>query len=255
MPVSASTAPPGYRGRVLRTLATGKWVALTLGGLLVIVAFGALSFWQWQRAQRDQVPPEPVPAASVLSDGVPLAAGSYGTRVSMTGAYDAEHQVLVAHAKGYWVVTPLRGADGLVVPVARADVSSPDDPATAVTPGTVSVIGWAQPYEGDPGGARPDLPAGTTDRMTLAGLDLPYSVAGGWIALQTQDPAAAASVVRPVVGGEYGGPLRLQNVSYALQWAVFAGFIVFFWVRMLRDDLRAVQEAPPVPTEPVREVY
>jgi hypothetical protein len=41
-----------------------------------------------------------------------------------------------------------------------------------------------------------------------------------------------------------------------VQWVLFAGFVVFFWVRMLRDDLRGTDAgAPRRETAPVREVY
>jgi hypothetical protein len=53
-----------------------------------------------------------------------------------------------------------------------------------------------------------------------------------------------------------GGNLRLQNASYAVQWLLFAGFVIFFWLRMLRDDLREVGPAATrQETAPVREVY
>jgi surfeit locus 1 family protein len=158
----------------------------------------------------------------------------------------------------YWVVTPLQPADGLRVAVARAAVTSPDDPLVAdVTPGVVTVVGFAQPFEGDPG-TPSSLPAGRTERLTQAGLALPYDVGNGWIALQTQDPApaVAATPVQPPISTTSTAPVRLQNASYAVQWVLFAAFVVFFWVRMLRDDLR---QAGPEPTRgtatPVREVY
>jgi cytochrome oxidase assembly protein ShyY1 len=240
-------------------LATRKWIGLTLAMLAVIAAFGLLSRWQWQRAQRDRVEAAPVPAAQVFSPGVPLAASSYGARVTASGTYDAGHQVLVAHGNGsYWVVTPLRAASGEALPVARASVTSPTDPAVAdVTAGTVTVTGIAQPYEGDPGTAS-SLPAGQTERLTASGLGLPYPAAGGWVALQEQVPAAAVafSPVEPPITGDSTASIRLQNASYAVQWLLFAGFVVFFWARMLRDDLRGEgARQPRAEAAPVRDVY
>jgi cytochrome oxidase assembly protein ShyY1 len=242
----------------MRTLATGKWVALTLGGVLVIVAFGALSWWQWQRAQRDQLQTSVVPYSDVLGAGRTLSSDEYGARVTITGAYDLDHQALVKHGRGFWVVTPLRSTSGDTVAIARADVTAVDSAAVAdVTPGTVTVVGYAQPFEGDPG-TPSTLPAGQTDRLTESGLALPYDVVDGWIALTEQSPApaVAAPQVPPAVGGASPAPLRLQNLSYAAQWLLFAGFVIFFWVRLLRDDVREGAEAAPQPaTTPVREVY
>jgi len=242
----------------MRTLASGKWVALTLGGLLLIVAFGVLSWWQWQRAQRDQAERPVQPWTEVLAVGTAPSTGDYGARVTVTGTYDAAHQLLVKHGRGFWVVTPLRTTEGPAVAVARADVTSADAPAVSdITPGTVTVVGYAQPFEGDPG-TPSILPDGQSDRLTESALGAAYDLVDGWVALETQTPpaAVAAPVVAPPIGGTAPTGLRLQNLSYAVQWLIFAGFVVFFWVRLLRDDLRtAAAEAPPAPAEPVREVY
>lgn len=244
---------------MLRTLATRKWIGLTVLALAVIVAFGFLSHWQWERAQRDEVRAAAVPASSVFSAGEPLPASAYGTTVTATGTYDADHQVVVVHGNGtYWVVTPLRPAVGEAIPVARASVTSLEDPAVAdVTSGTVTVTGAAQPYEGDPGVAS-TLPAGQADRLTASELALPYAAAGGWIAMEGQTPAPAvvAAAVQPPVSQVAGDDIRLQNASYAVQWLLFAAFVVFFWVRMLRDDLREGEPRETrQPSTPVREVY
>ena len=46
----------------------------------------------------------------------------------------------------------------------------------------------------------------------------------------------------------------LQNLGYAVQWPIFALFILVFWARVVRDDLRPRQQArrnrpdrPPMP--------
>jgi cytochrome oxidase assembly protein ShyY1 len=239
-------------------LGTPKWIGLTLATVAVIVAFGALSLWQWQRAHRDDVQALPVAAAEVFGTTGAMDPASYGSRVETSGVYDSAHQVLVRHDdRTFWVVTPLRPTAGLPIPVVRGTVSSPDDPAVAALPaGVVTVVGVAQPYEGDPGGTPAVLPPGQTDRITAAGLDLPYDAAPGWIALETQDPAsspAMAAVTAPV-SADTPGSLRLQNTTYAVQWILFAAFVMFFWYRMLRDDVRGATPSP-TPSIPVREVY
>jgi cytochrome oxidase assembly protein ShyY1 len=239
-------------------LATGKWIALTILLVVAILAFGALSVWQWQRAQRDRDEVAPVPASDVFTPGTPLATTSYGTPVTVQGTYDAAHQLLVQRGSTFWVVTPLRTASGEAMPVARGTVASPDDPVVRdVTGGTVTVTGYAEPFDGDPG-TPSTLPAGQSDRLTAAALDLPYAVAGGWVSLTSQQPpaAVAATLVTPPFGPSTGAPLRLQNLSYALQWLVFAGFALFVWWRALRDDLADEEDqAPPQTTAPLRDVY
>jgi cytochrome oxidase assembly protein ShyY1 len=244
---------------VLALMRTPRWIGLTAAALLLIVAFGALSWWQWQRAQRDRVDAAPVPASSVLSAQAPLDPSAYGTRVETAGVYDADAQVLVAHGPStYWIVTPLRPAAGPAIPVARGTVASPDDAAVAAVPaGSVRVVGVAQPFEGDPGTSAA-LPPGQSERLVATAFGTDYPMVEGWIALQSAEPAqlGVAPVVAPI-SADSTSTIRLQNASYAVQWVLFAGFVVFFWVRMMRYDLRdAAAAAPPArTTEPVREIY
>lgn len=47
----------------------------------------------------------------------------------------------------------------------------------------------------------------------------------------------------------------LQNIGYAFEWPVFAGFVVFMWWKTIRDDQRrhrASQDAPSS-SEPARD--
>jgi hypothetical protein len=41
--------------------------------------------------------------------------------------------------------------------------------------------------------------------------------------------------LRPVPESEPPSGFALQNLSYALQWWLFAGFAVFFWWRLVKD--------------------
>lgn len=241
---------------MLRTLWTARWLGITAAALLVIVAFGALSAWQWERAQRDQEQQASVPAANVLVGGKLLADSAYGARVESTGVYDADRQVLVALGPdAFWVVTPLRPESGPAIPVARGTVASGDAVPAAPT-GKVRVVGIAQPYEGDPGTSS-TLPAGQVDRLTASAFAPEDSVTGGWIALESQDPSVVglSPVVAPIAAAG-ASSIRLQNATYAVQWVLFAAFVVFFWVRMLRYDVGGVTTAPPADqSAPVREVY
>jgi cytochrome oxidase assembly protein ShyY1 len=248
---------------VRELLRTPRWIGLTALGLVLIVAFGALSWWQWQRAQAQREAAPPVPVADVLVVGESMPEADYGVRVRLVGTYDPSEQVIVAHGpEAYWVVTPLRPATGAAVPVARGLVTSPEDPfVDAVTAGPVEVVGFAQPYEGDPG-AGAVLPPGQVERITATAFDTGYPLVDGWVALESQLPAPAvtAEAVRPPIGVSAPTALRWQNASYAVQWVLFAGFVVFLWVRMLRDDLREARGdslvAEPAPSSTERpEIY
>jgi cytochrome oxidase assembly protein ShyY1 len=244
---------------VLRTLATPKWIGLSVTAVLLIVAFGGMSYWQWQRAQRDEAPARDTVASSqVLTAGAPLAESDYGAPVEVTGTYDVAAQILVDHGQGeYWVVTPLRPVVGDAVAVARGTVSSPTAPGVATAPtGTVTVRGLAQPFEGDPG--TPDTTDdGIAPRLTGPALALPYPGVQGWISVTSQTPEAqpALGAVVPPFGAATTSGIRLQNAGYAVQWVIFAGFVVFVWGRFLREDSRIGQEQAPVAQPSRPEIY
>jgi cytochrome oxidase assembly protein ShyY1 len=93
------------------------------------------------------------------------------------------------------------------------------------------------------------------ERITASAFDPTYPLALGWIALEAQvPPTVGLGGVTPPIGMGTTSSIRLQNAMYAVQWICFAAFVLFFWVRMLRDDLRGAAPTP-TPSTPVREVY
>lgn len=234
-----------YGGAVLRMLRTRKWIALTSLAALIIVGFGALSWWQWGRAQRDMITHQPTaPLNQVVTGTEPLAATNYGKRVRVTGTFDAAHQVLVRRDESTFViVTPMLRPAEPAVAVARGTVNSLQDPAiTQIPAGQVTLAGTLQPFDGDPGGES-DLPPGQVRHLTAAAVGV-NPLVGGWIA---QVPAQEGLTETGVAyGPEAGTGLRAQNVTYAIQWILFAGFVVYFWWRIFKDDLNAESDGAGV---------
>ena len=83
----------------------------------------------------------------------------------------------------------------------------------------------------------------TVDTGALAEL-AGYPMRSGWFALQQLDPPGTGQpqplAVTELPGADVG--LNWRNLAYALQWVVFAGFVVFFWTRFRRDLDRPEQE-------------
>jgi cytochrome oxidase assembly protein ShyY1 len=244
---------------VLRTALRPRWLALLVVVLVASSAMALLGQWQLNRARehrrepaeraeraREQAAPKPVeqviaPRQTFPRDGV-------NTRVSVTGDWDPAHRLLVtgrdlAGRKGFWVLVPLRRADGSAVPVVRGWVASPSDPAAAGPVGNgVRVIGLLQPSEPPSQrgpGETSGLPADQVDRVSAAELVnvWPYPLITGFVVEQSQTPATGpAPSLLPAPTSDPG--LDLQNLSYAIQWWLFAGFGLFFWYRLVRDDHR-----------------
>jgi len=217
-------------------LRTRKWVALTCLALLALAGFAALSVWQWERAQRDMIVSQPiVPIDQIVPGSGSVTPDNYGKRVEATGTYDRTHQVLVRRdASTYVVVTPLIRPSALAIAVARGTVASPNDPAIDTVPaGRVTVTGTIQPFDGDPGGAS-SLPAGQVRQLTAAAVGV-TPILGAWVAQTPAESGLAETTV--AYGPSAGTGLRAQNVTYAIQWILFAGCVVYFWWRILRDDV------------------
>ncbi|HEY7858939.1 MAG TPA: SURF1 family protein [Candidatus Nanopelagicales bacterium] len=236
----------------LRLLLTPRWIGLSLFALLVVGGFGLMSHWQWDRAHRDEASdaaasdPAAVPIGQLLPGSVALDPTAYGRAVTVTGKYDPATQRLVPRGSTYFVITALHpSTGGPAVPVVRGSTAHPSAPAPPT--GEVTVTGRLQPYDGDPG-VQPsdaDLPAGQAARIAASAL-VPImgpDLTGGWVALShqsssPQSPGSALPVITPAYStAASSGGLLWQNTTYAVQWVMFAGFVVFMWVRWFRDAL------------------
>jgi cytochrome oxidase assembly protein ShyY1 len=106
------------------------------------------------------------------------------------------------------------------------------------------VVGLLQPSE-PPSQLAPGqdsgLPADQVHRVAVAELvnRWPYPLITGFVVQQTQTPATGPTPT-PVPAPTMDDGLDLQNLSYAVQWWVFAGLGLFFWWRLVRDDHRDV---------------
>jgi surfeit locus 1 family protein len=114
---------------------SGKLIALLIGAALALAGFVALGVWQlhrlsWKEAliARVERNANASPADAASPDAWPLLARDADEyrRVRVRGRYAHEHETLVrastALGTGYWVLTPLRTADGFWVIINRGFV-------------------------------------------------------------------------------------------------------------------------------------
>lgn len=247
---------------VLRTATRPRWLALLVLVLVLASAFAALGNWQLGRAQRDDgrgtVPTQPVPIAEVAAPQQQLDGDAVAGQVRITGTYEPDRLLVVTERQlggrdGGWVVVPLvetpgglgdgsgNGSGGLPSPARLAVVlgfTADLDPAgtaarvaAALPSGVTELVGRLQPSQG-PSGPTGDLLPGQVRSLSSAELvdDWRPPVYSGFL-LAAEAPAGLAAV--PAPGPEEG--LDILNVSYALQWWVFAVFAVFLWWRVVRD--------------------
>lgn len=238
---------------MLRTAIKPRNLALLAVAVLVVIAFIQAGRWQ-ARCRRGRGAEgvlakarsqQPVAVETVLQPHSEFP-GVLSTRpVSATGEFGTD-QVVVANRRldgriGYWVVAPLRvEASGATLPVLRGFVTSPTD-LPPVPSGTVTVTGGLAPPESPYAGESPPQgqarlgrhlrPRRAVARRPLQRLRLPAG----------ESPAAAPSSLGtmervPTPSGETG--FKWRNAAYALQWWAFAGFALYMWWRIVRDEGR-----------------
>ena len=179
-------------------------------------------------------------------------------RVSATGTFDADHQLVVRYRSsgdtdGYEVVTPLRTATGTVlvdrgiVPVStggQIPTAAPPPPA-----GEVTVVGHVRRDE--EGRRSATVPVNGSIRLVNApaiGATLPYPVADGYVGLLSVDPAQTGGFA-PVETPEISdGP----HFWYAVQWFMFTGIGVLGIVVFIRGDLRERRTGSRKPAKPAQ---
>lgn len=236
----------------LRVLRTPQWILRTVGALLAIAICVVASFWQYNRTD-DQL----AVARSAVSQLVPydelvptdsrsLDIGWLGHNVSVAGEVVPGARSFVRSRLsqddevGYLVVDGVRLDDGRVVAVLQGWV--PDvESAPSLAGREVRVTGRVQPYENFYAGA-PVTASDPLLTISAAGLAKQWgdhAPVDGYVTVTGTAAAPGLEVATPLVGTDPDVPFPLQNAFYSLQWLIFAGIVVFAWVRFFREDVRA----------------
>jgi surfeit locus 1 family protein len=249
---------------VRRATAPATWPIhlLALAGIVGCLLLGRwqLHVWQDHRAQ-DSVAvtrQAPVPLDSVLGPDAAYPDVGLGRPVLVEGTWVPGETVLVSgrpqgSASGYWVVTPVLMASGSEIPVVRGwradrhDVPSPPR-------GRAALVGLLQPSD-DSGPVDDDPQDRVLPALSITSL-LPltdHDLYGGY-AIATSRAVPGGQAATGMSGLTQAQPpnlpgadasTALRNLLYALQWWVFAAFVVFMWWRWLAEDVLSRREPEP----------
>jgi len=249
---------------VLKTALKPRWIAGLVLALVISGVFVLLSQWQFGRSTRAEVPvstgtEEPRPLTSVLKPGQFFPGSVADQVVTATGSYDPQKQVLVPGrihdgAKGFWIVSAfaVRGAPALSgagasaqtwIPVARGWVSDAAD-AAAPPSGTIELTGRLIPSEAPV--PNTDAGPGRASAVSVAELINLWDVSSypGFVAASAERSGGADVAVSGAIKPLAIGPqppaqtVNWLNLFYAAEWVVFAGFALFIWWRLVKDDYR-----------------
>ena len=238
-------------------LRTRRWIGFTAVVVLAIVAFGLLSAWQWSRAEERRAERSAL-EASVAERPVDwtqaaglVRAGADWVSVSVEGQYRQDDQMVVRQRplnarNGFWVLTPLATSSGELwvnrgwIPAGPDALSTPAIPRPPAGIVTVSGFLRAAPTA-DPERNR-GLPAGQVSDPDPRLLHRPDALADGYLQLASSEPGQQDVVALGLPEIDDG-----RNVSYAVQWALFALIALSGWYYFLRREARAdAAESSPV---------
>lgn len=233
-------------------LKTRRWQSFTLLTIVVIVAFGLLSHWQWSRAEQkkseanaliEQSSLPPIDFFSIADPGSPVPENLNWRSVSIAGSYSGQ-QVLVRKRpmdarNGFWVAAQLSTTQGAVW-INRGWIPAVNNASTAVdvppTPtGNIQITGRLRTTEHLPVPTPTDLPAGQTAALDTMALGSPYDA---YIELVTSQPPQTGLTTIPLPEVDSS-----RNVSYALQWMLFALIAIGGWFFFLRREAKETEEA------------
>ncbi len=261
---------------MLKTAVKPKWIAALVFALAVSAVLVLLSQWQFSRSlEKDVAPPSVTekvqPLLDTMTPGHLMTGDIEGQMVTAQGHFDPSKQVLVPSRlqdgnEGYWAVAgfivdgavpPVGSAatKEVVIAVARGWVASVND-VPAVPVGAVELTGRLLNSEGPV--LKKDLPEGQVAALSSAELTNRWNVSmyASFIVsfnevVDGQDVGAAtanaavknALVPITVTATDQNDKINWLNIFYSIEWAVFAGFAVFLWWRLVADDYRRDQDA------------
>ena len=256
---------------MLKTALKPRWIAGLFFAIAISGVFVLLSQWQFGRSVQPEMPVSPTteqvkPLTAVLQPGDFFHGSVADQMVSATGSYDPQKQVLVPDRlhdgeKGYWIVSAfavdgapvLDGAGASArtwIPVARGWVA---DPAAAAAPpsGTIELTGRLLPSEAPL--PRTDPGSGRASAASVAELINIWEISSypGFVAASSEraggtnvGAAASGGGIKPLQVGPQPPAQKVNwlNVFYSVEWVVFAGFALFIWWRLVKDDYRRDME-------------
>jgi surfeit locus 1 family protein len=237
-----------------------RWIAALLLCLAIAAAFAVLGQWQLSRSIDRGVPVEesheaPVPLSELAVPQEPLTAAAAGRLVTIEGELLPEEYIVLSGrlndgVAGYWVVGHLledaaEGAQSPSLAVALGWAATEEDAASAVddleSDSPTAIGGRFLPSEAP---QEDDFENGEQNSMSVAAFvnqwaTAPTAVYGGYLVADAA-PSGLELIDAPAPSTEVS--VNWLNIFYAIEWAVFAGFAVFLWFRLVRDAWEREQD-------------
>ena len=226
-----------------------KWL-LALSGFLVIVGvFSGLAQWQWQRSVDEATVIErdtetAVALESVATPQSTITTDASGRMVKVECQIVATDDVWVTNRavpgdRGDWLVrhcvTPNRDSVAVVAGWAPSQFDGPYPDTSGET------VGRYVPTESPQAS---DFEAGLLEVIAIGEMvnlwAEPGPVYGGFIVMdQAPEPLRTIPTEAPATDAS----LNILNVFYSIQWLIFAVFALYFWYRLVKDEVEKELDA------------
>lgn len=226
-----------------------RWIAMLVLALAVAAGFAALGQWQLERSiasgtvvERDTETVRALDEVATPQEQMPSSLA--GQVVEASGRFvDGDYLTVSGRVndgvEGYWVVGHLQtdGASPAALAVALGWAPTEREATSAIAglpTGSATVTGRYLPGEAP---QLTDFEKGERSTLSAADLinvwpDFSGDVYSGY--LVSHDEAAGLDLIdSPTPTTEVS--LNWLNLFYAAEWAVFAGFAVFMWYRLVKD--------------------
>jgi len=234
-----------------------RWIGALLLALAIAAGFSALGQWQLARsvasapvARADTE--TPIALTALAEPGTSVTDKQFGRMVAVSGSLVDRDFVILSNrlnagSSGFWLVGHVVTEGGAELAVAlgwaptRAQAVAAEDSATIESP----LIGRYLPSEAPD---QPDVDKGVQSAASIPALINQWkhfdgSVYGGYVVSST--PAAGLhGIDSPAPSQEVS--LNWLNIFYAAEWAIFAGFAIYLWYRLVKDVVE--KEGEPVTT-------
>ena len=238
---------------MLALVKTRRWLSFTALVVLAIIGFGLLSRWQWDRADERRVERIAISQAQVLDQVDYVTDLGEFTRVRISGTFVDDKTQLVRQrpldgGNGYWVMTPLiaqTGVDtGVLTWVLRgwlgaSTIATAGPLIPPAPPGEIAITGAIRYFEAPLDNVL-GLPRGVIAKMSMEELNATMSnatVDNRIVQLISVSPGQEELVIVPLPDID-----ETQNISYAVQWILFALVAIIGWFVFLRREAHTTIE-------------
>jgi surfeit locus 1 family protein len=234
-----------------------RWIAALLLCLGIAAGFAGLGQWQLSRSVQTGEPADSpdtevaVPLDSIAEPQTEVTQAQLGRRVVVDGAIVAgDFTVLTGRnngdaAGGAWLVAHVLTEDGTTLAVALG--WAPDADTATSAEGATPPSTFEGRYLPSEAPTESDFENGERSALSVAELINIWPDAipayGGYLVLEQAWPGLEP-IYSPAPSREI--EFNLLNLFYALEWAIFAGFAIYLWYRLVRDVVEREAEEPTV---------